>query len=102
MSLFHESVTSDSDCVNAAHHDAAVKSKIIHRDISSGNILILPTFEERDDGNGGTKFVVSWRGILADWELSKPISDNPEDELARQPERTVCLLPSYLLLAVDH
>ena len=40
MCLFHESVTLDSDCVNAAHYEATEKSKIIHRDIKPPNILL--------------------------------------------------------------
>ena len=66
-----------------AHYDASVKSKIIHRDISSGNILILPTVKQAP---GSTELRVEWVGILADWELSKPTTINM---IARQDERTV-------------
>ena len=60
--------------------------KIIHRDISSGNILIYPTTEQIDGKNA---FRVVWRGILIDWELSKPTIDCTDGRVARQPERTV-------------
>ncbi|TBU58948.1 hypothetical protein BD310DRAFT_977001 [Dichomitus squalens] len=67
-----------------AHYEATTKSMMIHRDISSGNILILPKFVIPDDGDGNTTLRIRWRGILADWELSKPL----QDVGARQPERT--------------
>ena len=57
---------------------------IIHRDISSGNILIRPVFLLGNDGH----IRVEWVGILTDWELSKPIVP-PGSGTARQPERTV-------------
>ncbi|TBU26684.1 hypothetical protein BD311DRAFT_422694, partial [Dichomitus squalens] len=67
-----------------AHYEATSKSMTIHRDISSGNILILPKFVVSDDGDGNITIRICWRGILADWELSKPL----QDVGARQPERT--------------
>ena len=36
-----------------ANYDASVKSKIIHCDISSGNILILPVFVKHETDTGG-------------------------------------------------
>ncbi|EIW52954.1 uncharacterized protein TRAVEDRAFT_88303, partial [Trametes versicolor FP-101664 SS1] len=67
------------------HYQATTKAKIIHRDISGGNILILPKamFDQRK----GRKFV-KWFGLLADWEMSKPIYEKPSLSRARQPERT--------------
>ncbi|KAF5344896.1 hypothetical protein D9758_011599 [Tetrapyrgos nigripes] len=50
-----------------AHQDAYEKAKILHRDVSVGNILIT------EDG----------RGLLADWEFSRPLSEMP----SRQTER---------------
>ena len=67
-----------------AHADAVKICKIIHRDISSGNILIRPVFLLGNDGH----IRVEWVGILTDWELSKPIVP-PGTGTARQPERTV-------------
>lgn len=48
------------------------KAKILHRDVSPGNILI-----------------VGEKGILIDWELCKRIVQGPED--ARSYEKTVGL-----------
>ena len=59
-------------------HEAAVKKAgIIHRDISAGNLLIY----EFKDESGEMKR----KGILNDWELSKPLAITNR----RQPERTV-------------
>ncbi|RPD55668.1 hypothetical protein L226DRAFT_494709 [Lentinus tigrinus ALCF2SS1-7] len=69
------------DCVEA-HEEAVTKAKLIHGDISFGNVLILPTLVEKDG-----QLVVEWRGILADWELSKPIPEDGKAARARQPER---------------
>ncbi|TBU58917.1 hypothetical protein BD310DRAFT_1012262 [Dichomitus squalens] len=72
-----------SDCVYA-HSKAATnpKTKLLHRDISGGNILILPKVSNEEDGSHFLK----WTGILADWEMSKPLQ-NPLSR-PRQPERT--------------
>ena len=56
----------------------------MHRDVSSGNVLIRPIFLAGDDGT----IRVEWIGILSDWELSKPIVP-AGTSTARQPERTV-------------
>lgn len=58
-------------------HMQAFRAGILHRDISTGNILIV----ERSDSPG------SWMGVLTDWELSVPTDqDSP-----RQPHRTVSI-----------
>ena len=77
-----------------AHYDASVKSKIIHCDISSGNILILPCFVKHEIADGSA-LRVTWRGVLADWELSKPIPQGEEIDRARHPERVVCSYRVY-------
>ena len=72
----------------AAHWKAATlaHSPLLHRDISSGNILIYPVVRLSGDGEVALK----WRGILADWEMSKPLEKEPgEERRARQPVRTV-------------
>ncbi|KAG9317721.1 hypothetical protein JVU11DRAFT_1937 [Chiua virens] len=51
-----------------AHSHAFEKAKILHRDISAGNIILT------DDG----------RGLLIDWELAKLVSDIG----SRRPDRT--------------
>ncbi|KAI0780150.1 hypothetical protein C8Q74DRAFT_1447525 [Fomes fomentarius] len=68
-----------------AHASAVDKCKLIHRDISSGNILILPVFVKKP---GETGLRVVWKGILCDWEVSKPIAESKAKEKARQPQRT--------------
>ncbi|KAI0808264.1 hypothetical protein C8Q74DRAFT_1434838 [Fomes fomentarius] len=66
-----------------AHHQATTKVGILHRDVSGGNILILPVYVENQGGNA-----IAWRGILADWEMSKPLNGSGQPDHARQPERT--------------
>ncbi|RPD57704.1 hypothetical protein L227DRAFT_506295 [Lentinus tigrinus ALCF2SS1-6] len=67
------------DCLRA--HQAAYEScNIIHRDVSVGNILILPMLFRKD----GSIVGIIWSGILTDWELAKDV----RVACARQPERT--------------
>ena len=58
----------------------------MHRDISSGNLLVRPVFCCNEEA--GT-FYVEWVGLLTDWEVSKPIAKGKVKERARQAERTV-------------
>ncbi|KAH9943849.1 hypothetical protein B0H21DRAFT_823505 [Amylocystis lapponica] len=71
------------DCLTA-HEDAYVKARILHRDISEGNILIF--WRQNSEGQ------IVPCGLLNDWELSKKIPniDAPQDEgsSGRQPDRT--------------
>lgn len=55
-----------------AHTEAIENAKILHRDISVGNVIIS------DRG-----------GLLIDWDLAKDIDDL--EKLSRQPFRTVSL-----------
>ncbi|KAL7279912.1 hypothetical protein ACG7TL_006321 [Trametes sanguinea] len=72
------------DCV-FAHKEAVVKANIMHRDISGGNILILPqAVVEEPDGT----IAMRWTGLLVDWELSKPLKGQAGLCRPRQPERT--------------
>ncbi|KAM5535310.1 hypothetical protein V8D89_010995 [Ganoderma adspersum] len=76
------------DCIEA-HHEAMEKSKLIHCDVSSESIVILPTFvQSEDDGDNPTLRVV-WRGLLTDWEFAKSIPGHGEDQSARQPEKSM-------------
>lgn len=61
---------------NPAHRDAYVDAKIIHRDISAGNIILV----QDEEGN--------WTGMLNDWELSKRVEGTRYPN-GRQPDRTV-------------
>ncbi|KAI3618242.1 other 1 protein kinase [Moniliophthora roreri] len=65
-----ELVNSMKDAV-AANQEAYAKARILHRDISAGNILIS------EDGK---------EGYLIDWDFSKEVAD--DIEIPRQPERT--------------
>ncbi|KAI0365299.1 hypothetical protein BV20DRAFT_906689, partial [Pilatotrama ljubarskyi] len=67
------------------HWDATEKAQLLHRDVSGGNVLILPRLT-RDSRSGKTW--LKWRGLLADWEMSKPIHDKEELRRPRQPPRT--------------
>ncbi|KAI0631748.1 hypothetical protein C8Q77DRAFT_1272662, partial [Trametes polyzona] len=69
------------DCI-IAHMDAVKKTKVIHRDVSGGNILVLPHITTREN----VLMVIS-RGLLADWELAKPVSDQQGGPRARRLER---------------
>ncbi|KAI0648508.1 hypothetical protein C8Q79DRAFT_905631, partial [Trametes meyenii] len=63
----------------------AVVAAIMHRDVSGGNVLIYPKIIYLPKTN---KMYVRWRGLLADWEMSKPVSDKEEFLRPRQPPRT--------------
>ncbi|KAI0808302.1 hypothetical protein C8Q74DRAFT_1363698 [Fomes fomentarius] len=67
-------------CCLKAHRAAYEKCSTIHRDISVGNILILPVVYTLKDG----RKVVFFTGVLGDWELAKDVTVRG----ARQPERT--------------
>ncbi|KAI0333009.1 hypothetical protein GY45DRAFT_1272980 [Cubamyces sp. BRFM 1775] len=67
-----------SDCV-LAHKEAYKKAKVIHRDVSVGNMIMIPV----DKSPQGTPI---YRGLLTDWELSKDI--NEYDQEPRHPDRT--------------
>ncbi|RDX41011.1 hypothetical protein OH76DRAFT_257455 [Lentinus brumalis] len=59
------------NCVQA-HEDAVTNAKLLHGDLSIGNILILPTLVHRDG-----KYMVEWRGLLSDWECATPTGSKP-------------------------
>ncbi|GBE82934.1 hypothetical protein SCP_0413210 [Sparassis crispa] len=73
-----------ADCI----YGMALKdAKLIHRDVSAGNVLIN---EKLTTVNG--EDVPVRTGMLSDWELSKPTNEAREDaeetRMARQPDRT--------------
>ena len=63
------------NCICAAHHDAYEKAKILHRDVSFGNIMIVDSKEGKAEGR------------LIDWDLCKDTSKLDE---TTSLERTVC------------
>ena len=71
------------------HSNAAERCNLLHRDVSSGNVLILPTIDIGVSKTKGQKISVFWCGLLSDWELAKKIPDGLESPRARQPYRTV-------------
>nr|VWO96516.1 Uncharacterized protein [Ganoderma boninense] len=70
------------DCIYAHYHAYTKPSNpVLHRDVSGGNLLILPKVVK--DARGAA--AIKWTGLLADWEMSKP---KDYRGLGRQPERT--------------
>ncbi|RPD53824.1 hypothetical protein L226DRAFT_617358 [Lentinus tigrinus ALCF2SS1-7] len=67
------------DCV-LAHEMAYKKCHLIHRDVSFGNVLIIPRLGKSENG----QYCVAWKGLLSDWELAKDYRITK----ALQPERT--------------
>ncbi|KAL7277807.1 hypothetical protein ACG7TL_008751 [Trametes sanguinea] len=61
-----------------AHQDAHIKARVMHRDISVGNILIIPPNSKNKK--------TTYQGLLADWELSKRLGDCAAE--AHHPDRT--------------
>ncbi|KAI0628833.1 hypothetical protein C8Q77DRAFT_1145639 [Trametes polyzona] len=73
-----------SHCLTT-HRHAFEQLSLLHRDVSAGNVLILPKLHKLKGG----ALKVSWHGILTDWELAKVVPDDPLcEQSARQPERT--------------
>ena len=64
----------------AAHKAAYEQCDIIHRDVSVGNIMIVPTIRTL---KGQT--IVYWVGVLCDWELAR----NVKLDIACQTEHLV-------------
>ncbi|KAI1784581.1 hypothetical protein LXA43DRAFT_901342 [Ganoderma leucocontextum] len=72
------------NCING-HGQAYELCGILHRDVSAGNILILPVIGPAAKAGG---FLVLWSGVLSDWELAKKLPGKDERPKARQPHRT--------------
>ncbi|KAI0628843.1 hypothetical protein C8Q77DRAFT_1238469, partial [Trametes polyzona] len=73
-----------SHCLTT-HRHAFEQLSLLHRDVSAGNVLILPKLHKLKGG----ALKVSWHGILTDWELAKVVpKDLDSAQSARQPERT--------------
>ncbi|KAI1782389.1 hypothetical protein LXA43DRAFT_847500, partial [Ganoderma leucocontextum] len=69
-----------ADCFDA-HYEAVKKCQTIHRDVSSHNIFIAPTFARHEDDDGSYGPIrVYWRGILSDWKISKTTRNNDSHE----------------------
>ncbi|RPD57710.1 hypothetical protein L227DRAFT_506401, partial [Lentinus tigrinus ALCF2SS1-6] len=55
------------DCL-IGHRDAYARARVLHRDISQGNILMVP-YDDQVDGEK----VVAYRGMLIDWEFAERV-----------------------------
>ncbi|CDO74185.1 hypothetical protein BN946_scf185043.g237 [Trametes cinnabarina] len=79
------------DCIQT-HAIAYEQHRLLHRDVSAGNLIIRPSLSSSVDANGMKK--VEWHGIITDWELAKTVpvqeehSSTKPQERPRQPERT--------------
>ncbi|TFK83367.1 hypothetical protein K466DRAFT_602927, partial [Polyporus arcularius HHB13444] len=74
------------DCIVAHYTAATIPEKPrLHRDVSGGNVLMYPQILSSKG-----QYYMKWTGLLADWEMSKPIPGKPSDgkQGPRQPERT--------------
>ncbi|KAI0354479.1 hypothetical protein OH77DRAFT_1548724 [Trametes cingulata] len=80
------------NCIET-HYWAYERHKLLHRDISAGNVLILPRLVKDESGVE----IVEWYGILTDWELAKRVPEG-EADVARQPERT----GTWQFMSVDY
>ena len=87
-------------CSTCIAHWRAVESpeRILHRDISTANILILPTVVA--DGETGQRRVV-WKGVLTDWELSESLSDEYKTDVQGRPPHIVGL-PHHVHSSFPH
>ncbi|KAI0716112.1 hypothetical protein C8T65DRAFT_572319 [Cerioporus squamosus] len=73
------------ECV-IAHYHATTDAKLLHCDISSGNILIYPKVLRVKDSKYPQKYHlrVKFTGLLADWEMAK--STDPKQQAQHQTE----------------
>ncbi|KAJ3002583.1 hypothetical protein NUW54_g5770 [Trametes sanguinea] len=70
------------DCIEA-HENAYRRKGLLHRDISAGNVLILPKLV-----SAGDETIEMSVGILADWELAKEVDESKTERAPCQPDRT--------------
>ncbi|CDO76690.1 hypothetical protein BN946_scf184852.g2 [Trametes cinnabarina] len=77
------------DCI-LTHALAYTRLRLLHRDVSAGNVIIRPSLSSTVDAHGNRTVV--WTGVLTDWELAKEVPESDATEkpkqVARQPERT--------------
>ncbi|KAI0764185.1 hypothetical protein BD413DRAFT_673525 [Trametes elegans] len=67
------------------HGFAYTDHNLIHRDVSSGNVLIVPRLQDASGKDAGHK-IVRWRGVLMDWELAKIVPVGAPDEQAENTD----------------
>ena len=78
VTIFTSTIPNRHVDICAGHREAWTKAKIIHRDLSDGNVLILINQEVAEAGH---------RGMLIDWDLCKYKEDM--DQGATQGGRSV-------------
>ncbi|KAM5544460.1 hypothetical protein V8D89_002120 [Ganoderma adspersum] len=71
------------NCIDA-HSEAVEQCNILHRDVSVGNILILPMIFVTSNKTKGQRISVVWCGVLSDWELAKKRPDANETSKSLQ------------------
>ncbi|KAI0764194.1 hypothetical protein BD413DRAFT_578204 [Trametes elegans] len=76
-----------SNCV-LGHGYAYEDHGLLHRDISAGNVLILPGLKDAPESLGPGAKMVIWTGVLTDWELAKFVSKHGSSQDVQRPERT--------------
>ncbi|TBU37154.1 hypothetical protein BD309DRAFT_877004 [Dichomitus squalens] len=81
-----------------AHHQAATNpaTRLLHGDISGGNILIYPRIKRTYDGDSP---MMLWTGLLTDWELSKSVGD--DEALCTASQGTYQFMSVNRLLQVE-
>ncbi|KAL6298853.1 hypothetical protein BKA93DRAFT_931839 [Sparassis latifolia] len=62
-----------ANCIHA-HRLATIRARLTHRDVSAGNLLINEKVVETDG-----EYETVRTGLLSDWELSKPIEDEDDE-----------------------
>ncbi|CDO78023.1 hypothetical protein BN946_scf184907.g13 [Trametes cinnabarina] len=62
-----------------AHRDAYALARVMHRNISLDNIVIVP--------NSNNGVIEGYQGLLIDWELSKPLDDRETDDSELHPSQ---------------
>ncbi|EJF59457.1 hypothetical protein DICSQDRAFT_108854, partial [Dichomitus squalens LYAD-421 SS1] len=85
------------DCL--PHHQAATNSetRILHCDISGGNILIYPKIVRVPEGQIPT---VVWTGVLTDWELSRPLDSRMSRLTTKRNQGTYQFMSVSLLTRI--
>ncbi|KAI9069641.1 hypothetical protein FKP32DRAFT_1616900 [Trametes sanguinea] len=80
------------------HYVAFTTLRLLHRDISAGNVMIRPSLSPNVDENG--KRTVTWQGILTDWELAR--FEPEHDALTEMPRSQLRKTGTWQFMSVAH
>ena len=80
-----------------AHTEAVEQCNLLHRDVSAGNILILPMIFVTSNKTKGQRISVMWCGVLSDWELATKLPDANETSKSLQRSHRAVVRVSILL-----